>query len=72
MHEAMRGPLNGAATACQALQGSQTESKELLVGTQENSVSKTVGSSITPPLNNDFSQKSLQKSIESVSKPGRA
>ena len=43
MHEASRGPLKGAVSAQKALQGSKTETRELLGGTDENSVSLTMG-----------------------------
>ena len=42
-HEARRGPLKGAVPAQKALQGSETETRELLVGTKENSISPTRG-----------------------------
>ena len=38
-HKASRGPLKGAVSAQKALQGSETETRELLGGTEENSVS---------------------------------
>ena len=37
-HEASRGSLKGAVSAQKALQGSETETRELLGGTEENSV----------------------------------
>ena len=40
-HEASRGPLKGAVSAQKALQGSETETRELLGGMEENSVSPT-------------------------------
>ena len=46
MHEASRGPLKGAVSAKEALQGSETEMRELLGGMEENSVSPVEGSSI--------------------------
>ena len=45
-HKASQGPLKGAVSALKALRGSETETRELLGGTEENSVS---------PIN-DFSQ----------------
>ena len=39
MHEASRGPLKGAVSAQKVLQGSETETRELLGGTKETSVS---------------------------------
>ena len=38
MHETSRGPLKGAVFAQKALQGSETETRELLGGTEEDSV----------------------------------
>ena len=38
-HEASRGPLKGAVSAQKALQGFEMETRELLGGTEENSVS---------------------------------
>ena len=43
MHEANRGPLMGPVSAQKALQGSETETRELLGGTKENSISLTSG-----------------------------
>ena len=43
-HEASRGPLKGSVSAQKALQeGSETETRELLGGTEENSVSPVRG-----------------------------
>ena len=42
-NEASRGPLKGAVSAQKALQGSETETRELLGGTEENSVSPVSG-----------------------------
>ena len=42
-HEARSGPLKGAKSAKKALQGSKTETRELLEGTEENSVSPMRG-----------------------------
>ena len=42
-HEASRGPLKGAASAQKVLQVSETETRELLGGTEEYSVSPTRG-----------------------------
>ena len=42
-HEASRGPLKGAVSAQKALQGSETETMELLGGTEEKSVSPKRG-----------------------------
>ena len=39
MHEASQGPEKGAMSAQKALRGSETETRELLGGTEENSVS---------------------------------
>ena len=40
-HEAGRGPLRGTASAQKALPGFETETRELLVGMEENSASPT-------------------------------
>ena len=42
-HEASRGPLKGAVSAQKAVEGSETETRELLGGTEENSVSPIRG-----------------------------
>ena len=42
-HEASRGPEKGAMSAQKALRGSETETRELLGGTEENSVSPMRG-----------------------------
>ena len=42
-YEASRGPLKGAVSAQKALRGSETETRELLGGTEENSVSPIRG-----------------------------
>ena len=42
-HKGSQGPLKGATSVLQALQGSETETRELLRGTEENSVSPTRG-----------------------------
>ena len=46
MHEASRGPKKGAVLAQKALQGSEKETRELLGGTEENSVFTDEGSLI--------------------------
>ena len=53
-----QGPLKGTMSAQKALQGSKTETRELLGGTEENSVDE--GSLICPP-GNDFYQKETEK-----------
>ena len=40
MHKASRGPFKGTMLAQKALQGSETEARELLGGTEEKSVSR--------------------------------
>ena len=45
----VEAPLNGALSAQKALQGSEMETRELLGGTEENSVSHNEGSLICPP-----------------------
>ena len=47
--EASRGPLKGTVSAQKALQRSETETRELQGGTEENSVSPMRGSLICPP-----------------------
>ena len=42
-HEASRGPEKGAVSAQKALRGSETETRELLGGTEENSVTPMRG-----------------------------
>ena len=42
-HKASRGPLKGAVSAQKGLRGSETETRELLGGTEENSVSPMRG-----------------------------
>ena len=42
-HEASRGPEKGDVSAQKALRGSETETRELLGGTEENSVSSMRG-----------------------------
>ena len=42
-HEASRGPFKGAVSAQNAIQGSETETRELLGGTTENSVYPMTG-----------------------------
>ena len=49
MREGSRGPLKGVASAQKALQGSETETRELLGGTKENSILLKEGSLICPP-----------------------
>ena len=48
MHEVSRGPLKGAVSAQKAFQGSETETRELLGGTEGKRI-------------NDFSQKGNRK-----------
>ena len=43
MHEASREPLEGAVSGQTALQGSEMETRELLGGSEENSISLTRG-----------------------------
>ena len=43
MHEASQGPLKGVVSAKKALHRSETETRELLVGTEEKSISPTKG-----------------------------
>ena len=58
-HEASRGSLKSTVSAEKALQGSKTETRELLGGTEENSVS---------PMR-DFYKMETEK-IELVTRPG--
>ena len=53
-HEASRGPEKGAVSAPKALRGSETETRELLGGTQENSVSPKRGHRFALQAINDF------------------
>ena len=62
-HEASRGPSKGAVSAQKALQGSEMETRELLGGIRENSVSHPGKSMI-------FFTKRKQKKIELVARPG--
>ena len=65
MHEASRGPLKGTVSAQKALQGSQTETRELQGGTEENSVSTM---SCPPGKSMIFHKKETEK-IELVARP---
>ena len=58
MHRASRGPEKGAVSAQKALRGSETETRELLGGTEENSVSPMPGGQI-----NDFLPKGNRKKL---------
>ena len=61
MHEASRGPEKGAVSAQKALRGFETDMRELLVGTEENSFSAT-GAIALPsrqPLNIELHAPSL-------------
>ena len=60
MHEASRGPLKGAVSAQKALQGSETETRELLGGTAENSVSLMRGRLPFRQINDFFTHLALQ------------
>ena len=42
MHEASQGPLKGTVSAQKALQGSESETRELQGGTEENTVSAMI------------------------------
>ena len=68
-HEASRGPLRGAVSAPKALQGSETETRELLGGTEENSVSPMRGHWFALQANQWFFTKWKQKKIEVVARP---
>ena len=68
MHEASKGPLKGAVSALKALQGSETETRELLGGTEENSFPDE-GSLICPPGKSmSFHKKETEKN-ELVARP---
>ena len=58
MHRASRGPLKGAVSAQKACQGSGTEARKLLEGTEENSILPDKGSS---KQTNDFFKKETEK-----------
>ena len=61
MHEASQGPFKGAVSAQKAIQGSETETRELLGGTTENSVSPTRGHWFALQANQDFFYKKETK-----------
>ena len=64
-------PEKGAVSAQKALQGSETETRELLGGTDENSVSPMRGSLICPPGKSMiFHKKETEKNC--VARPGSA
>ena len=69
-HEASRGPEKGAVSAQKALRGSETETRELLGGTEENSVSPMRGHWFALQANQWFFTKRKQEKIELVAKPG--
>ena len=69
-HEARRGPMKGAVSTQKALQGSETETRELLGGTTENSVSPMRGHWFALLANQSFFIKRKQKKIELVARPG--
>ena len=69
-HEASRGPEKGAVSAQKALRGSETETRELLGGTEENSVSPMRGHWFALQANQWFFTKRKQKKIELVARPG--
>ena len=68
-HEASRVPLKGAVSAQKALQGSETETSELLGATEENSISLTRGHWFALQANKWFFTKRKQKNIELVARP---
>ena len=69
MHESRRGPLKGAMSAQKALRGSETNTRELLVGTEENSLSPLRGHWFAL-ANQGFFTKRKQKKIKLVARPG--
>ena len=54
MHEESQGPLKGTVSAQKALQGFETETRELLGETIENSVSPTSGHGFLPKGNREI------------------
>ena len=63
MHEASRGPEKGAVSAEKALRGSEMETRELLGGTEENSVSPMRVIDLPSRQINEFSQKGNIKKL---------
>ena len=63
--EASRGPLKGTVSAQKALQGSKTETKELLGGAEE----KNEGSLICPSGKSFLFTKRKQNKIQLVARP---
>ena len=62
--------MKGTVSAQKALQGSETETRELLGGTEENSLSPGDGSLIFPPVQiNDFFYKKDTEKNELVARP---
>ena len=57
MHEASQWPLKGVMSVQKALQGSETETRELLGGTEENTSVPPKRGQSAPMQINDFSQK---------------
>ena len=70
MLEASRGSLKGAVLAQKALQGSETETRELLEGTEENSVSPMRGHCFALQANQRFFHNMETEKIELVARPG--
>ena len=70
MHEASRGLLKGAVSAQKALGGSETETRDLLGGMEENSVSSTRGHWFNLQANQWVFTEREKKKIELVARPG--
>ena len=70
-HEASRGPEKGAVSAQKALRGSETETRELLGGTEENRVSPMRGHWFALQANQWVFSERKQKKIELVASPDR-
>ena len=67
--EASQGPEKGAVSAQKALQGSETETRELLGGTKEKSISPTRGHRFTLCKSMIFYQKETEKKSDLVARP---
>ena len=71
MDEASRGPLKGAVSAQKALQGSETETRDLQGATEENSFFLIRGSLICPPGKSMiFHKNETGQKIDLVTRPG--
>ena len=69
MHEASHGPLNSTVSAQKPLQGSGTETRELLGGREEKSVSPLFWEVSVIRQVNDFLQQTKQNIFELLIRP---